>query len=485
MNTPSSNAWRTYVFALPGQKAGPLAMGTGTTRAEALRDAYERLVQRRVAQAPGPGRVAAGRLQAAVAAATRRLDAANGAPADLRDDLTVLHEAPGRYRAVAQMGHSYVNDETYSIAVALSNDSTLAQHMAKVGYDPQKAQQLLEPAARREARQTKVDLRMVDWCEVTAEFFPDLDTESDPQGAPRASPVPDEGRLAGGLAAAASPVVERAAPDLATRRIDADVLEVLGLCRAEENVVRLPPRQLPRELYERLNKVLTALGGKWKGGKVQGFQFAEESGPILEVAVATGSFVRPQDFGFFWTPEPLVRRVIELADLEEGMTVLEPSAGRGALALAAAKIVGKENVACVELLPKNAGFLTAQGFHHVGMQDFLTLEPGQMPKFDRVLMNPPFSRLADVEHVMHAARFLKPDGRLVAITSTSWVHQKAARAAEFRDFFQESDGDCYEIAAGAFREAGTDVATRIVRMFAERFPENQVLRQAQRERQYA
>ncbi len=36
-------------------------------------------------------------------------------------------------------------------------------------------------------------------------------------------------------------------------------------------------------------------------------------------------------------------------------------------------------------------------------------------------MNPPFSRQQDIRHVMHAAKFLKPGGRLVAVMGASAI----------------------------------------------------------------
>ena len=45
------------------------------------------------------------------------------------------------------------------------------------------------------------------------------------------------------------------------------------------------------------------------------------------------------DFGFFETPPNLAKRVVDLAQLEAGMVVLEPSAGRGGLANVIAEVI--------------------------------------------------------------------------------------------------------------------------------------------------
>ena len=45
-------------------------------------------------------------------------------------------------------------------------------------------------------------------------------------------------------------------------KINNTVLDVLGNCRVEENVLFLPAN-LDRKVYTDVNKVLEALGGKW------------------------------------------------------------------------------------------------------------------------------------------------------------------------------------------------------------------------------
>lgn len=389
----------------------------------------------------------------------------HAAELDMGGALAVVYEAAGRYPGVNQMGHDYVNDETHLMAVSLASDATLARRMTAIDYDPAKAKLVLGPAARDIAAEAEIDLNLVDWSEVTAEFTPEKYEETSAATAAVATP--------------ACTLIESAQG----RRIEEDVLEVLRSCTVEGLLVRLPAQRLDPRFYARVNEVLSGLGGRWTGGKVQGHVFEVDPSAVLQVAIATGSYMTPQDFGYFPTPAPLVQQLLQLAGLELGMRVLEPQAGRGAIALAAAQVVGRHNVSCVELLPDNAAHLRQAGFSDVAEQDFLALEPDEVPQYDRVLMNPPFSRLADVAHVMHATRFLKPDGRLVGITAPSWERNASRKAAAFRDFVEECEGACIEIPAGAFRESGTDVATRIVVLEAEKFPWHR--RELARERQRA
>ncbi|TAL65802.1 MAG: hypothetical protein EPN79_11670 [Burkholderiaceae bacterium] len=258
--------------------------------------------------------------------------------------------------------------------------------------------------------------------------------------------------------------------DSNARAIDPDVLAVLREGNCNGTNYFLPPRQLDRKLYERTNAVLTELGGKWKSGKTKAHVFDIPAEEALYAALATGHYVNSKDFGFFPTPENLARQAVKLACLMPGMIVLEPSAGRGALALEAAKIVGQDNVYCYDLLTSHAETLREAGFKNTTQGDFLKAEP--VRRFDAVVMNPPFGRLQDIAHVERAARLLEPDGVLVAIMGPGFKYRSTAAATRFREFAQDCGARIDDIEAGAFKSAGTNVASVMVRMEAKNFPWN-------------
>src|SRR5262249_42196058 len=127
----------------------------------------------------------------------------------------------------------------------------------------------------------------------------------------------------------------------------------------------------------------------------------------VQVAVA------PQ---LFPTPTDVAALMAGYADIREGSKVLEPSAGTGRL-IEAAKAKGGE-VFAIEVNHKLAADLArrygAEGVCKDVLQgDFLDLMPNQLGAFDVVMMNPPFEHGADIKHIKHALRFLRPGGRLV------------------------------------------------------------------------
>lgn len=238
--------------------------------------------------------------------------------------------------------------------------------------------------------------------------------------------------------------------------VENEVLTVLSRAATQGNALTLVG-QLDRRLYDRTNKVLEAAGGKWNR-KAKAHLFDGDAADAIEQIILTGEITIPQDFGYFPTPEPIVARLIELAEIEPGMTVLEPSAGQGNIAKAVADIA---EVDCVELLQKNVEALLAGEFaRDVIMSDFLALVPA--PTYDRVVMNPPFARQDDIRHVTHAMRFLKDGGRLVSVMAASILFRDNRLTADFRALIDERGGDIEECPEGAFRSSGTMVRTVIV-----------------------
>jgi len=266
-----------------------------------------------------------------------------------------------------------------------------------------------------------------------------------------AIPAPAVPEAAGRPRAAAAPAGPK--PVRATV-ISAGVLGILSRATAEGNTVKISDR-LSRADYVAVNEVLAAAGGKWNR-KAQAHLFDGDAGPVLAALLDAGSIVRPQDEGWFPTPDAVVADMIALAGLEPGMEVLEPSAGEGAITRAVAEAGCA--VDCVEVNAKHAGVIYQAGCaRSVTMADFLAL-PAR-PAYDRVLMNPPFAGKADIAHVAHALGFLKPGGRLVAVMAGGVMFRDDRRTSGFRDAAIEAGGSFTPLPDGAFKESGTDVRT--------------------------
>jgi predicted RNA methylase len=214
--------------------------------------------------------------------------------------------------------------------------------------------------------------------------------------------------------------------------------------------------QLDRADYAKVNKILEALGGKWNK-KAGAHVFAGcDPEEVIANYLETGKLDKPQKFGFFPTPQPLARDLVKRAGLQPGRTVLEPEAGVGGIALICAEIVGKDNIVCYELQQKNCDVLRSLGFN-VTQADFLTVEPTQL--FDFIILNPPFEKQADIDHVKHAFRFLAPGGTMAAIMSIGVTFRTNSKTKQFRDFLDSMGAKITVNDKDAFKESGTAAQT--------------------------
>jgi phospholipid N-methyltransferase len=164
--------------------------------------------------------------------------------------------------------------------------------------------------------------------------------------------------------------------------------------------------------------------------------------------------------GFFPTPAGLADKLIKAAKIEAGNTILEPSAGIGSLldALQRFPLDYMGGLTIVEVNRTLADILQAKGYT-VNCVDFLEFT-GQT--FDRIIMNPPFENMQDVDHVRHAYELLNDGGVLVAITSMSWTFRSDNKAQQFREFLSFVGAEVENIPAGAFSGAAAFRSTGVV-----------------------
>lgn len=225
----------------------------------------------------------------------------------------------------------------------------------------------------------------------------------------------------------------------------------------DDNVAFLPPGQLDRKLYVEVNKALVALGGKWNG-RIRGHVFSEDpEGPLTEVVNNGGFTDKKQELGFFQTPESIAQELANRLNIRQGERVLEPSAGLGRIVDQLRKHT--DQLFCVEIDPKNVAALRAKGYA-AHQADFLSMDIS-VP-FDAIAMNPPFAKQADIDHVMHALKFLKPGGRLAAVMAAGVKFRTNRKSVHFRQIVEAYDGVINDLPSETFKAEGTGVSTVVV-----------------------
>lgn len=152
---------------------------------------------------------------------------------------------------------------------------------------------------------------------------------------------------------------------------------------------------------------------------------------------------------FFPTPAHVAQRMATLARISKGDRVLEPSAGNGNLADAAAAAGGTVDV--IEISSQLRDILTAKGYNVVD-HDFMGFTP-EAP-YDAILMNPPFSKRQDAEHIMHAFGMVKGGGTLVAIAGEGVFFGQDQKAQQFRDWLDSHNAEVEKLEGGTFKDNG-------------------------------
>lgn len=233
---------------------------------------------------------------------------------------------------------------------------------------------------------------------------------------------------------------------------------ILKRCIFKDNVLYLPQVQLNKKSYATVKQWVEEAGGKWTGGKVQGFTFDFDATRVASILMQGKRCNLQQDFQFFATPPEVADWLVSLAgDFSPDCKVLEPSAGTGAIIDAIHRVQPDVVVDCYELMPENKEKLSKLDHIHLLGDDFTQAEHSS--EYDLIVANPPFSKNQDIKHVMQMYQDLKPGGTVAAITSRHWQQASEKACKDFRAFLEEVSAQVYEIEEGAFKKSGTGVGT--------------------------
>ncbi|WP_027179815.1 LPD38 domain-containing protein [Maridesulfovibrio bastinii] len=163
---------------------------------------------------------------------------------------------------------------------------------------------------------------------------------------------------------------------------------------------------------------------------------------------------------YFATPEPLGFKMVEWLDLKPGESVLEPSAGHGAIA---------------RYFPESADITTVESSDELFSKMSVICDGRKINdrfenlalvnKYDGIAMNPPFGSggKTAVDHLAKAFNHLREGGRVVCI-----LPEGPAADRKFNKWYESEDAEhAHKVAefglpAATFGRAGTKVKTRIV-----------------------
>lgn len=235
---------------------------------------------------------------------------------------------------------------------------------------------------------------------------------------------------------------------------DTDLKISIGKCSIAGDTVFLPSENLSN--YADVRKALMNAGAIYKRNS---FIFPNDAKPYIDRLMDGGSLNIKKEFQFFATPAKLAQIMVKIADVNNYQTILEPSAGQGAI-IKAVKDVCDTNVDYCELMDINAKILQKMSGCTLISEDFLKL--GRFGYYDRIIANPPFNKNQDIEHIKLMFKHLKTGGRIVTIASNSWRTGSQKKQVDFRNWLDEIGAVIEDIESGTFKESGTNIATCMI-----------------------
>lgn len=234
--------------------------------------------------------------------------------------------------------------------------------------------------------------------------------------------------------------------------------KILQNCQWNGKLLTLPQTKLNQKAYLKAKKWIEEAGGSWNTSK-QGFSWVFDANRVVQILLQGRRCNLQKEFQFFATPAKIADLAVsKFTSIDPDMTILEPSAGRGALVEAVRRRCHSAVVDCYELMPENVPFLKKVDGAHIIGTDFTKAEG----KWQRIIANPPFSGNQDIDHVYMMYDHLNVGGELSCIVSQHWKFANDQKCVRFREWLDINEADVTDIDCGEFKESGTSVATSLI-----------------------
>ena len=215
--------------------------------------------------------------------------------------------------------------------------------------------------------------------------------------------------------------------------------------------------------YKALSKIGIKTEAQWKQAhedlQALGKQMPKEVPKEVQIKKLERELLGNNILGYFPTPKETVEEMIEMAEIGPGMKVLEPSAGKGNIADVIRDEAPEADLSTIEWNNTLSEILKVKEHKVVGADFF-----EHKGEYDRIIMNPPFEKGADIDHVRHAYGQLGPGGKVVAIMGEGSFFRSEKKYTDFREWLDELGGTSEKMETGSFKkmEKATGVSSRIV-----------------------
>lgn len=235
--------------------------------------------------------------------------------------------------------------------------------------------------------------------------------------------------------------------------------KILQNSKWDGEILTLPQVQFDKKSYATVKAWIEESFGTWNSQK-QGFTWKFDASRVVSILTQGKRCNLRQDFQFFATPDAVADLVAsKFSSIDKSMTILEPSAGTGALINAVRRLCPEATVDCYELMPENVQILKNIPGARILGEDFIK---ECHDKYQRIIANPPFSGNQDIQHVYKMFESLTINGEMSVITSQHWKIASDSKCKNFRKWLEEHNAQIQDIAAGEFKESGTGIQTSLI-----------------------
>jgi len=188
---------------------------------------------------------------------------------------------------------------------------------------------------------------------------------------------------------------------------------------------------LDKHLTYAVKRILRACGGtplKHEFSNVYQFSYDWHNDIRMEI-VCSGKIPDKVSHQYYPTPAKVAQLMVDYADLRERDSILEPSAGQGALLEA---IGSKGSTCCIEVSSLHCEILKSKGLSgEVVTDDFINWSASTNRVFNKIVMNPPFTEGRALHHTKTALKHLAPGGTLISLVSKG-VSEVLQEECEFK-----------------------------------------------------
>lgn len=248
--------------------------------------------------------------------------------------------------------------------------------------------------------------------------------------------------------------------------ITPDILKIIQTSKIEGNKLYLPGT-LDRNVYLKVNKILESIGLKWN--RSAKCHIAEHDvKELIESIVNSGEWVDEKKLNqFYATPDAVITRMFQFIPFprDKEIRILEPSAGSGAILSRLAIEFYNSHLEFCEINDERMGQCIDLNLHRAVPIGENFLHTTILNPYDLIVMNPPFTKQQDIDHVLYALDSVKkPGGFIVSVMPEGTFWRDNKKTQKFWKTIRETTEDAgfEELPEGSFKTSGTLIRTRIL-----------------------